>query len=258
MRSAGRAACALMHTDYTWTADAAGNVYVGTVVNTRNPGSSQVQSKSTQTLDTSGNLTQSAVYDYGNLSTPVKSYAYTYLTDPNYTSRYILNRVAQVTMTPAGGSPVTLVTNTYDNYWTTCVGGAGMVLRSGSVLHDDTNYGTGFTYRGNATQTVSVGGSAVMRYESTGVVMCSQDGAGHTTGSTPSADTNYSLPGVLTPGGNSNLATTVTYANSWAVTQRDGAEWGQWNYHVRRLRATPEDEDSRRSGDELHVRLCRA
>ena len=216
------AGVALMHTDYTWTADALGNVYVGTVVNTRNPGSGQVQSKSTQTLDTSGNLTQSAVYDYGNLSTPVKSYAYTYLTDPNYTSRYILNRVAQVTMTPAVGSPVTLVTNTYDNYGTVCGGGRGMVWRSGSLLHDDSGYGTGFTYRGNATQTVSVGGSAVMRYESTGVVMCSQDGAGHTTGNTPSADTNYSLPGVLTPGGNSNLATTVTYTNSWAVNSVTG------------------------------------
>ena len=52
--------------------------------------------------------------------------------------------------------------------------------------------------------------------------MCSQDGAGHTTGSTPSADTNYSLPGVLTPGGNSNLATTVTYTSSWAVNSVTG------------------------------------
>ncbi len=34
----------------------------------------------------------------------------------------------------------------------------------------------------------------------------------------PSSDTNYSLPGVLTPGGNANLATTVTYTGSWAVT----------------------------------------
>ena len=121
----GPGSVALMHTDYTWTADALGNVYVGTLVNTRNPGSSQVQSKSTQTLDTNGNLTQSAVYDYGNLSTPAKTYAYTYVTDPNYTSRYILNRVAQVTMTPAGGSPLTLVTNTYDNYSTACAGARG-------------------------------------------------------------------------------------------------------------------------------------
>ena len=100
--------------------------------------------------------------------------------------------------------------------------GRGDGVASGSALHDDTNYGTGFTYRGNVTQTVSVGGSAVMRYESTGVVVCSQDGAGHTTGSSPSADSNYSLPGVLTPGGNANLATTVAYISSWAVTSVTG------------------------------------
>ncbi len=83
----------------------------------------------------------------------MKTYAYTYLADTNYTSRYILNWVTQVTMTPAGANPITLVTKTYDNYSTACAGAAGMVSRTGSVLHDDTNYGTGFTYRGNATQT---------------------------------------------------------------------------------------------------------
>ena len=42
-----------MHTDYTWSADN-GNVYVGSVVNTLNPGASQVQTKNTQTLDGTG------------------------------------------------------------------------------------------------------------------------------------------------------------------------------------------------------------
>src|ERR1039457_4317539 len=40
--------------------------------------------------------------------------------------------------------------------------------------------------------------------------------------SAPSADTNYSLPGVLTPQGNANLATSVSYAPSWAVTSVTG------------------------------------
>ena len=35
---------------------------------------------------------------------------------------------------------------------------------------------------------------------------------------TPSDATSYSLPGVVTPGGNSALATSMTYANSYAVT----------------------------------------
>src|SRR5205823_7646304 len=112
----GPGGAALLHTDYTWSTDN-GNVYVGSVVNTSNPGSGQVQTKSTQTLDGNGNLTQSAVYDYGNLSTPAKTYNYSYLTGGNYTSRYILNRVTQVTM-----NGTTLVTNSYDNYATVCGG----------------------------------------------------------------------------------------------------------------------------------------
>jgi YD repeat-containing protein len=72
-----------------------------------------------------------------------------------------------------------------------------------------------------------VGGSLVMRYESTGVAVCTQDGAGRTVSSTPDASTGYSLPGVLTPGGNSNLATTVTYTSSWQVTSVSGPNGAQ-------------------------------
>jgi hypothetical protein len=38
----GPGGTALMHTDYAWTTDNVGNVYVVTVVNTLNPGVSQV------------------------------------------------------------------------------------------------------------------------------------------------------------------------------------------------------------------------
>src|ERR1035437_449319 len=82
--------------------------------------------------------------------------------------------------------------------------------------------GTGFVYRGNVTTRFSSSGSANMRYQSTGVVQCSMDGAGRTMSSTPSGDTNYSLPGVITPNGNANLATTLTYSGSWAVTSLTG------------------------------------
>ena len=42
-----------------------------------------------------------------------------------------------------------------------------------------------------------------MGYESTGIVVRAEDGAGHFMNSAPSADTNYSLPATLTPGGTS-------------------------------------------------------
>jgi RHS repeat-associated protein len=226
----GPGGTALMHTDYTWTTDAVGNPYVGTVVNTANPGANQVQSKSTQTLDAYGNLTQSAVYDFGNLTTPVKTYNYTYLhnVDGNYDARYIRNRVTNVTVTPAGGGATTLVSNTYDVYSTICAGnGSGMVVRTGAFQHDDGNYGTSFTYRGNVTSRSSMGSSVSMRYESTGIAICTMDGAGRSISSAPDASTGYSLPGVLTPGGNSNLATTVTYASSWQVTSVTGPNGAQ-------------------------------
>ena len=62
-------------------------------------------------LDSAGNLTVSAVYEYGNLVTPARTYNYSYLTDANYTNRWTRNRVTQVTM-----NGTVLVTNTYDGY----------------------------------------------------------------------------------------------------------------------------------------------
>ena len=217
MRSAGRGGVALAHTDYTWSADN-GNVYVGSVVNTLNPGASQVQSKNTQILDSAGNLTVSAVYEYGNLVTPARTYNYSYLTDANYTNRWTRNRVTQVTM-----NGTVLVTNTYDGYTAgPCSPVAGLTARTGLALHDDTNFGLGFAYRGNLTRSVSVGGVQCLGYETTGVVTGTMDGAGRFVMAAPSSSTNYSLPGVLTPGGNANLQTSITYADSWAVTSLTG------------------------------------
>jgi hypothetical protein len=100
----GPGGTALLHTDYTWTTDSVSNIYVGTVLNTQNPGASQIQSKSVQTLDTYGNITQSQVFDYSDLGKPAKTYNFTYVTDANYTSRYIRNRLLSASVTPAGGS----------------------------------------------------------------------------------------------------------------------------------------------------------
>ena len=217
-------ATALMHTDYSWTADSYGNLYVDTVTNTLSPGANQVRTKSTQSLDAYGNVSQSAVYDYG--LTLARTYNYTYLTDANYTSRYIRNRLTQATMT-VGVATTQLVTNTYDGYGSVCAGALGIVSRTGTTRHDDTNYGTGLVYRGNVTYRSSIGGTSCMGYEMTGVVVRAEDAAGHFMNSALSADTSYSLPGTLTPQGNANLATSVTYDGSWAVTSVTGPNGAQ-------------------------------
>ena len=59
-------------------------------------------------------------------------------------------------------------------------------------------------------------------YQITGVPYQMTNGAGVVVTTAPSFATNYSLPGVLTPNGNANLATSVTYSGSFAVTSVTG------------------------------------
>jgi hypothetical protein len=53
-----------------------------------------------------GNIAQSQVFHYGNLTTPARTYNYTYLhqSNANYAPRYILNRLATATVTDASGT----------------------------------------------------------------------------------------------------------------------------------------------------------
>jgi RHS repeat-associated protein len=83
-------------TDYTWSLDPAGkNRYISSALKTIDPGQSyQVQSKTEQTIDNSGNVTQVKTYDYGNLTTPLRTDNFTYnsanrlLTAPNVSIQY--------------------------------------------------------------------------------------------------------------------------------------------------------------------------
>ena len=172
---------------------------------------------STQSVDSYGNLTAKQMYNYGNAGTWTRYNLY-YLTDPNYTSRYIRNRLTSATVNQSNGWSATLVQNTYDQYSTSCGGQSGLVALNGAVQHDDTNYGAGFTYRGNVTSSTSLSGSFATQYQSTGVAVCTQNGAGTWVTSAPSSGTNYSLPGVMAPNSTSALSTTVSYNTMWAAT----------------------------------------
>jgi RHS repeat-associated protein len=206
---------ALLHKDYTWAQDTASNIYVGTVQTTLNPNtSSSVVTKSDQTLDSYGNVQVSHVYDYGNLSSPMWTYNYAYLTDPNYISRYIRNRMISVTVQKGSGSQSYLQYNAYD-------GGTGLTDHPGLTFHDS-SYGTSFHYRGNVNENQSMGVTTDYSYEISGVPIYVSNSSGQSANLTLSSSTNYSLPGVLTPNGNSNLATTITYASSFAVSSLVG------------------------------------
>ena len=63
---------------------------------------------------------------------------------------------------------------------------------------------------------------AGVAYNIVGGVYATKDGAGHTAGASTSGSTAFSLPETLTPGGNSNLATSISYASSWQVSSVSG------------------------------------
>lgn len=193
---------------FTWATNSAGNAYIGTLATTLNPGTGSVTTSTVQTLDAYGNLTKSQVYDYGNSTTPVRTYNYTYLTDPNYLSRHIDNRLTQSSVTSPGGT-ITLSTISYD--------GNSLGSISGAPLHDDTNYGTSFTYRGNPTTVSSMGTTMQYTYMTTGIPSSILDGDGANIAVTTTTSTAYSLPSALTPNANSALATDLSYTSSFAI-----------------------------------------
>jgi YD repeat-containing protein len=208
---------ALIRKEYTWTQDGNLRPYVGTVVTTLNPGTgSAAQTKSTQTLDIYGNLTQSQVFHYGNLVTPARTYNYSYLhqSNGNYAARYIFNRLTSATVNDGSGAQ-SLVANVYDQGATTAYGAP--------LLHDSANYGPGLVYRGNVTRRDTASGTTITYYLTTGVANIVTNEAGVTINNSTSGATGYSLPEVITPGGNGNLATSIGYNSSWGVMSVTGA-----------------------------------
>ncbi len=225
----------LMQKTSTWTQDAAGNAYVGTVASTINPGTaSAVTSQTVQTLDTYGNLIQQQLYDYpGNpahsdTTTPYRTYNFTYLTD----SELYFALHPQPADTGHGDR---LRRHSISGYripttaqrWGRCSiprmnnGTNGPCCHPTPVLHD-ASYGTSFTYRGNATSSWQFGTTTNAAYLITGVPYKMQDGAGMVVNVATDATTAYSLPSVVTPNSNSNLATSMTYSGSFTLSSVTG------------------------------------
>ena len=216
----GTSGAVLLEKDYTWEQTSAGSPFVGTLVSKLNPGASYAASTTTvQVQDNYGNLTQSQVTDYANSTTGTRTYNFAYLNGSSYAALYIFNRMTSATATPSGGSPVTLTSTAYDG---SC-GGMGLTPTNATNSHDPA-YGTTAWYRGNPT-TVSGLNSAdtvCTAYDTAGVPYYSADASGHSVSIQTNSDSSYSLPGVVTPGGNGNLGTSASYASSWAVVSMTG------------------------------------
>jgi hypothetical protein len=160
--------------DYTWSLTGNGNLYVSQALSTIDVGSAdQKQKKTTAVVDNNGNTTYSAVYRFDDFAWPARAYSTTFLTDVNYTSRFINNRPVSGTVNAYSSSGTweggaTLFTNYYDNQ-SLCSGYGDLSIVTGALEHDTANYGTSLVYRGNPTTVVNMTGSAACaKYDITG------------------------------------------------------------------------------------------
>jgi len=199
--------------DFTYSQDSAGNGYLSAVTTTLD---GQKTTKTEQALDTHGNLLWTRVYDYGNLSTPARTYTNTYLTGSEYVSRHIWNRLTSSSVS-AGSTNATLVTSVYDAW-------SPMADRPGLAAHDPT-YSVDFKWRGNLIQRTSAGRSFTYSYDIGGILTSSSDGSSYTS---YTLDGNtLSVPSTITPNSTGELATSYTYTNALDIASVTGPNQAQ-------------------------------
>ena len=212
----------LTRNDYTWAANSAGKLYVSSNLMTENSNSTPVQRKTAQTLDGYGNVTQTQVYGYGSLSTPARTYASSYLTsDPNYTSRYIMDRLVSSTVTD-GVYTVTLAQNYYDNQATGGACGTAALTDRVGISQHDASFSTSYWYRGNVSASIRPGATTCNSLDIAGQVVTTTTNGVTTSVTTPSSN-NYAAPTQVTT---NSLSTNLSWTQFLGLNSQNRAEWG--------------------------------
>jgi RHS repeat-associated protein len=184
-----------------------------------NAGQSYAQtSKVHQELDGNGNVTIKKVYDYGNLTTPIRIYNYSYLSSTPYVNAYVRNRLTSATVTDGNGSNlVTLTSNSYDG--TTCANATPLPNTSQATLHDTTYNTLSGVYRGNLTLQTTPQGYTCTLYDYLGNTYFTKAPHAPAVGVVTAGGnngSNYSLPSQVTPNSNTSLSASLTYTGSFA------------------------------------------
>jgi YD repeat-containing protein len=191
---------ALFPQDNTWSqAPTSANPYISATLTTLDPGQTyQAVKNATQDVDQYGNLLHQYVYDFGNLSTPART----------YTSRYIFNRLLTSSVTDAAGKTATPVSNTYD----------GGTLTYLSATEHDSFMDTSQVYRGNVTASSTSTATKTTAYDMTGNATSATTN-GVTTSASITSATNYSLPSQITAG---TLSSTFGYNALLSLSSQTG------------------------------------
>ena len=182
-------------TAYTWAQTSSGNNYIGRLQSTLDSGTGNAVTKQVdQTVDPYGNVTQTKLYDYTDLTHPAKTYNTNYLSSSNYTNLYIRNRPVSVSVTDKNAVTTTLKQNSYDQYPN------GITATANIQQHDTQSYGPSFTTRGNVYDEAVPAGSWHHNYDQTGTALWTGNdiNPNHYVQQTTSTATNYAAPDLLT------------------------------------------------------------
>jgi RHS repeat-associated protein len=148
------------------------------------PGSASLNQTTKYSWDIStnyGNLLSKSEWEFYNGSLPAspdRTTTYAYLNSTAYLTHSIRNRPTSVTVTDKNGNTISQTLTSYDT---------SLSSATGFTHHDDTNYGTGNTVRGNLTQSqrlvsgTSNFSTTTKAYDITGQVVGSTDAAGNPT-----------------------------------------------------------------------------
>jgi YD repeat-containing protein len=203
---------------YTWAQDPGSNAYIATRQTLWDGGQGyQQNSYETQTLDGNGNMLTRNIYDYTNSATPIRKYTYTYVTDGNYTSRYIRNKLATAIVTDGfGNNAVTLVHNQYDGDGGFPYGfgnGAGVSppTNYGSLTMHDSNYSSSFPYRGNLTLQTTPSGVTGTVFDFVGNPWLTQGPHQPAAGVSTALSSNYTQPSAITANNTSASTVSLSY-----------------------------------------------
>ena len=195
----------LLIRNYTWATSASGNPYIDSVTTTQDG----IASKTTQTIDAYGNLTEQKLYGFTDLTAVKRTQALTYLSPIGYIRNRLLTASVDGTQ---------MVSNEYDQYGQPSTGPADT---PGVTLHDST-YGTSFFARGNVTATTANGITRHMEYNIAGAVTRTWNNATLTTIAQDTSK-NYMVPSAISTGGLIDSFTWNTALNPQTTTDPNGA-----------------------------------
>jgi RHS repeat-associated protein len=211
--------------NYVWTQD---NPSQTSTTNPRLSSTTTVndagQSAISYQYDSNGNV--SDIFQNGYGAGARRETLMAYLTGTSYATAHILDRLTKIQIFDSSGVLKGRTDIAYDSY------GSGPASVTGAPQHDDTNYGTGFSTRGNVTSTTRYTNAAAatgavtrnLTYDILGNLLTAQLDCCQQKQWVFTSTTGYAYPDSITRGSGTTLLTTSTtynLVNGLAASQTD-------------------------------------